>query len=758
MRPLMLKEQSQQTRHSFVLRTSQSTRERLRHSSHRLKFELQANQRRHVSQSSSFTGDQLKTLTADFFLDSAKSELLERFRKTLEPSSLPLKPDFYETLETSLKDVEELLPGLPEIELIELLRAFADKLDEMLYPPNDDAPRIRIWGKRLEGLCRLLPSSPSEQSPKQALISRAQALMGMLSPSIIYLNSIGTWDDHNLHAAGTVILAVACHRNLLRSLHLILFEIPYLSNCTQTYTENVIQILLSRTPNVLAVIPKAVQENWSLEMKRSLGNLLLSTNRDPKLLGGIIAELQANNIGVSRNQILLKTGRLLSTKEITTAPELHHSIRTYIRHKLKASAWAGNSKQAQSFFDKLKARGEVDRRDIENLLFSYAEDGNRNVPEVYRVFDEYFPKNDEGRRLNDPDVYHYSAAMLAHARVEDFDAVITWLKDMERSGLRPNRHTFSTVIQALSKTNNLQGVSDVFYKMRKLGGKPSITVYNILLQLHADRKDSEGAESLYKLTFEDGIIPSLQMTQLLMDAFAKSGSLVGAVRIFNFLISQSITSRSVYNTVMGAHVLMGAPFDVVSRLFSKLKSMQLVDRHTYFLLVNSACNSGQSRTATNIYYDMVKEEQENPSLSLVFAPVPTLIMSASLRQGDKEQAKEIYDHMIKRGIRPSSVTYGELVISYLKEGTPESLRSAEEFIKSLVSDAKEDHKLDEDDSIWKPIHLYGHLLNFYGLQRNVAECERLYGEYLEGGGKPTVAMLSHILEAYRGIYVCRKGI
>jgi pentatricopeptide repeat protein len=399
------------------------------------------------------------------------------------------------------------LPRLPENELIELLCALADRLDELLYPPNGDARRICIWGKRLEGLCRLLPSSPSEQSPKQALISRAQAMMGMLSPSIVYLNSIEKWDVHNLHAAGTVMLAVACHRNLFGSLQLFLLEIPSLSNCTHSYIYNIIQILLSRTPNVLAVIPKAVQGNWSIVQIRNLGYFLLSTNSDPQLLMDIITELQANQIAVNRRQ-LLKTSYLLSTNDITTAQQLYHSIPPtndyeYIHTGLYLAARAGNSKQAQTLFDNLKARGEVDKRDITYLLLSYAEEGD--VREVYRVFNENFPKNDEGRRLNEPNVH--------------------------------------------------------------------------------------------------------------------------------------------------------------------------------------------------------KEEQANPSLSLDSVNVLPKIISAFLRQGNKVQAREIYDHMIKQGIQPSSVTYGKFVISYWKEGTPESLRSAEEFIKSLVSDAKEDHKWDKVDSKLK-------LLNF----------------------------------------------
>jgi pentatricopeptide repeat-containing protein PET309 len=759
MRPLMLEEQNQNSRPSSVRRTSQSTRDRLRQSSRRLSSELRANQRRHVSQSSSSTADQSKTLTPNSSLESSK--LLESFRRKLERSSTSIRPEFEEMLETSLGNIEGLLPGLPETELIELLFALANKFDEMLHPPNGDLLRARIWGKRLEELCRLLPSSPSEHSPKQALITRAQAMMGSLSPAIAYLNSIEKWDDHGFHAAGTVILAVAFHQNLFRCLKLILLENHYLSDCAHSYIDNIIHVLLSRTPNVWTVIPKAVEENWSTNQKRNLGFYLLSTNRDPLLLMDIITELQANEIAIKRKHILKTCSSLAVIKDIEAAQKLYDSIPPsgdyqYIHTGIYLAARACNSKRAQTLFDILKARGEVDRRDIRNLLFSYAEEGN--IREVFRVFEEYFPKSDEGQRLNQPNAHHYAVAMLAHAREGDFDGVITWLEDMQRSELQPNNYTISAVIQAFPKSNDLQGLSDVFTKMRKLGAKPDVATYTILLGHFADRNDSESAESLYRAACEDGVIPDIRMTRSLMDAHVTSGSLKGATKVFDYLTLQPRMSRhlpiEVYNIVLKAHVLMGAPFRVVSKLFFKLKMMNVApDKYSYALLVMSACDTGQLGTATDIYYEMVREEEANPSVSLISAQVLTIIMSAFLRQGNKVQAKMMYDEMIERGIQPTSTTYGEIVRSYGKEGTPESLRIAEEFIKRLVSIPKEDRKWDKEDSKGKGkpalVQFYGPLLHSYALQRNVDECERLYGEYLEAGGKPTIAMLSLVLDAYR---------
>ena len=714
-----------------VRRTSQSTHDRLRHPLSCLTSEIRVNQRRHISQFSSSTGDKSKSLTADSPLDSSRS--LARLRKRLKRSSLPMGPNFDEMLEKSLGEIEELVPHLPETELIELLRKVADRLDELLYPPNGDAGRIRIWGKRLEDFCQILPSSPSKHSPKQALITRAQAMMGILLPSIAYVNSIEKWDVNSVHAGGTVVLAAAFHQSLFRSLELILIETPDLSNFISF--RKIIYILLSRTPNVLTVIGRAVQENWLVPRKEKLGHyLLLAYRHDPMRQMAIIEKLQANNIFLNPIKILKICSKLSNNGSFKAAQKLYDSIPPFHDYRyliigVYIAANLGNSKQAQALFDKLKARGDVDKCNIKYLLLSYAKGGH--VREVLRAIDEYYPKNDEGKRLNAPSAQIYEIAIVAQARDQDFDGVITWLEEMQRSGLQPDHYTSLAVIRAyISKNNDLQGLSEVFSKMRKLGAKFDLDAYYICLGDLADRKDSESAVFLCKMACEDGLIPDARMTNKLIENFVASGSLVGATQFFDYLISQprirGYLPIEVYNLLIEAHVSMGAPFTVVSRLFHELKTMKhVLNRFSYSLLVSSACDAGELHKARDIYYGMVREEEVNPSVSLISARVLETIMTAFLRRGDRAQAKEMYDEMIERGIQPSSNAYGEIIRSYQKEGTPESLRIADEFIKRLDSTSKEDRKSDKDESEGKPdlVQLYGPLLHHYALQGKVDECE-----------------------------------
>ena len=144
---------------------------------------------------------------------------------------------------------------------------------------------------------------------------------------------------------------------------------------------------------------------------------------------------------------------------------------------------------------------------------------------------------------------------------------------------------------------------------------------------------------------------------------------------------------------------MRAPFPVVSRLFFGLEKIHpFTSTYSYALLILSACDAGQLNKATDIYYEMIRAVKFVSPLS---AYVPTVIMSAFLLQGNRVKAKEIYDEMIERGIRPTIYTYREIIRSYRNEGTPESLRIADKLINRLP-----DWILLEDKPRWK-FRVYG---------------------------------------------------
>ena len=73
-------------------------------------------------------------------------------------------------------------------------------------------------------------------------------------------------------------------------------------------------------------------------------------------------------------------------------------------------------------------------------------------------------------------------------------------------------------------------------------------------------------------------------------------------------------------------------------------------------------------------------------------------MSAFLRRGNRVQAMEMYNEMIKRGIQPNSDAYGgnhQVMSDGRNARFPESLPIANKFLKYL---SKEDRKWKKDDS------------------------------------------------------------
>jgi hypothetical protein len=87
------------------------------------------------------------------------------------------------------------------------------------------------------------------------------------------VDSIEKWDDHSLHAG---VYLQLLSTEVFSALQFI--EAPYLSNGAHSYIRNIIHILLSRAPDVLTVVPRAVHENWQFERKERLGSFLFSNN------------------------------------------------------------------------------------------------------------------------------------------------------------------------------------------------------------------------------------------------------------------------------------------------------------------------------------------------------------------------------------------------------------------------------------------------------------------------------------------------
>jgi pentatricopeptide repeat protein len=200
-----------------------------------------------------------------------------------------------------------------------------------------------------------------------------------------------------------------------------------------------------------------------------------------------------------------------------------------------------------------------------------------------------------------------------------------------------------------------------------------------------------------------------------------------------------------------AHLLLGAPFKVMTRLFLVIKKLRFQpDAFTYAILMMSACEAGQLTVATEILQEIKEEQIAQRRTDLLTTQIMTILMSAYLRSNDKANAKKVLDEMVALGLQPTEITYAAIVKAYGTSRVKADMEQAEAFVKKLLESPQRVHHLDQAKSRKQPIvNLYLPLMTVPSENGDVQEVERLYEDFLQGGGRPTIAVYHKLLLAYQ---------
>ncbi|KAI0082370.1 hypothetical protein K474DRAFT_1633456 [Panus rudis PR-1116 ss-1] len=418
-------------------------------------------------------------------------------------------------------------------------------------------------------------------------------------------------------------------------------------------------------------------------------------------------------------------------------------------------AHRGDLDRTKEYFDRLEAHGWLSSDAIALLLHCYSTLKDATAAEV---FSKYFPS--DGTGLFYPNIVHYTAVIRAFARRNDQKRMNEWLQRMLQAGIKPDQHVYTIVIKCFAEQGEVDAVAGVIAQMRKAGLAPSRYAYTTVLSFLADKRDSQAAEKIFQRALKEGVEPDRPMISALMDAHVEAGNWAGVIQAFDYLrISASKGLRltvEVYNNLLKACVLIGAPFRVISRLFQRLADVNVKpDVRTYALLIQSACDAGRMGTATSLFIEMEQHKKENPFSELgANVYILTLIMAGHLRLRDRRRAREVYRTMLKRGIDPTSVTYSIMLQAYGNERTTQSIQLAEDFMSSLMEQG--------DHPDWMYVkggrsaalqHVYGPVITAWSRTGNIERAERVIERMVAAGGRPSLGTLTVLLDVYR-----RKGL
>ncbi|KAG6817877.1 hypothetical protein H0H87_001709 [Tephrocybe sp. NHM501043] len=510
--------------------------------------------------------------------------------------------------------------------------------------------------------------------------------------------------------------------------------------------------------------PFLEKEGWTPELRESIGCFFIQSLSHALLgLDGreVLVKMQQLHLRVPQHiQFMLARSLARRTTTVPAAIALFKTIPhgeadiPYKQLGLHLYGKQGAIDTAEEYFRSITELSAPSSEDIASLIFAYAMVDN--VKRAEEIFEEYFPLKD-GKRCNSPGLTHYSAVIFSHARKggNNQPSITRWLTDMANEDMVPNEHIFTIVLNAFAAAGDLESTMAVLEQMRESGVRPNVVTYTIVITLLAHRKDPMGAEAVFKRALREGVVPDDRMIVSVMNAHVEGGSWQGVIRAYDYVSSARVTALSleVYNTLMKAYVLIGAPFNVVYKFFKRLEqSKAKPDQYTYSLLVQSACDAGLLKIAADIYYDMEQLYKDNPERNLdANVYILTILMAGFLQHGDKVKAKAVYDEMLELGIQPSSITFGVILGAYGNEKSKASLEIAETFIKSLLAVPEEERlwKKPKYDSESALHHLYAPVITGYARMKSPEDVERVYQDMQDAGGPPSLGTLTALMDVYR---------
>jgi len=661
-------------------------------------------------------------------------------------------------------------------------------IEETLAHGNQMRELVR-WLVRLRRALRQLGDienlPPAESAHALCLLTRVHALLGRFDDVVSFLPRI--WDNRTneeayhlghqeLRVVETVLQALTRCRSPVACLEFIVSQwhpLGRLVNMSSSASSPPRQ--RSCTPSDIAFrifdhipSPVAVIANMHGKPKRdiTLAGLLLIKyllrRRVPEDALAVYREMRRQSVDIKIPVKLWLVRALVQGhateqanilfSEISASVPFGHQNELFLATALHLFSSQGDTTRSEAAFKDLEDKGMADGRAIGLRLLAHAHHGD--VETVVRYFHHHFPR--DAKAGNRPDIFHYTAVLMAHANACDSAGLSKWLGNMIADGVMPDRHVYNILLEDCIRRGKFEDVASIIEEMRLRRQPPLAETYTTIITALAKCGDPVTAESVYKRALREGVKPDRQMVASLMTAHAEVGSWKGVIRAYDYLASSAdhhLRPRiDIYNILLNAYVLAGSPFEVVSDVFQKMEESGVrPTAHTFSILIKSACDSGQMDVAMRVFMELDGLAQSWETGMKVNVYALTILMGGYLRIGDRLKAKEIYDEMLFRGIDPTSITYGSIIKAYVSEGRHGGIRLACDFMKSLLDSPDQSRKwLSKTYRRFSGFeNVYSPLMTLFARKAKPEQVEGLMDDMVKAGGERTLSTLTLLLNAYR---------
>lgn len=613
---------------------------------------------------------------------------------------------------------------MPAYQLLDYGTRIAQTVERMRHD-RDVVEELRLWGGRLLTLIdrtapRIKQFDLTEGLLRQrCLVVTGLAMTGQLDEAVEALRQVEEMPklprtiSHVIRTFTAVALSVHQYRGSQDVLRFIIDEWDYVG----TYLERTSVILSAdkvtalsgsrfrrHVYNIVSEIEKPVtllqdmEKRWSNHTWELAGSLLIESLCYAEMghdALDVLDYMKLQSLRVRPEQRLAVVLALVQSDAFQLANRLYQDIISfmttgslydrYLSTGLHLYAHQGDVARAEEFYSKLAHRGQAGIR--QKTLFMHAHAVRGDSARVVELFRHIFLQDESSQPR--PGVIQYTTVIYAHAQAGDMAGMTQWLDAMADAGIKHDNQLYDIILKSFATRGEVVFMSELLDRMRAAGILPGKESYTTIIALLARRNDPIAAEEVFKRALQEGVTPDRRMITTLMNAYVESGQWHGVVRTFDYITASAHRgirlSLEVFNTLLKAYVLIGAPFRIVAGVFQRLEQARVrPDAYTFALLIQSACDSGLLEIAQDLLAEMDRLAASWQSNLHINVHALTIVMAAYLRKGDRGKAKALFDEMRRRGLQPTPVTYGAIVKAYGKDRKGAGLAVAEEFVRGLA--------------------------------------------------------------------------
>jgi pentatricopeptide repeat protein len=168
------------------------------------------------------------------------------------------------------------------------------------------------------------------------------------------------------------------------------------------------------------------------------------------------------------------------------------------------------------------------------------------------------------------DAVTYNTMISALCNAGRSDEAFRLLDRMKRSGLRPDKFTYTSLIKACANGDDTQ---ELLYDMRENGVKGDVRTYNAVIKTLCDERKLTEATKMVSEMENRGILPDSMTYGLLMNAMLRADKATACLTLFESACSNEKTAQLMDNVYLYTTAITAA-----SRLGNYERALELVTR------------------------------------------------------------------------------------------------------------------------------------------------------------------------------------